>query len=186
MFYRNIVLSLILIIVMPCLCAAEQDIEIYRNTEYQFRFTYPADWTIEEPDYEETVIEIKSPDRKLTFNVGAERDIALKKVHPRDFVKRFSKEMITEAYEMEFVEFELLEARETTLCSYPAYYWIYTFASSDTERNRITMKAMTITANRSEIQYSLTAAGVLEEFDKNRATLEAIFDSFTTGATLWQ
>lgn len=179
-------LSVIILITAPVCGLGEERIEVYSNSEYQFRFNYPDDWTIEQPDYEETVIEIKSPDRKLTFNVGAERDIALQKVHPRDFVKRFSKEKITEMYEKEFVDFKLLEARETTLCAFPAYYWICTFTSSDAERKQVTMKSMTITANRSEIQYSLTAAGVSEDFDKNRAVLESIIDSFTTGATLWQ
>mgnify|MGYP001248770003 CR=1 FL=1 len=179
-------LSVIILIVVPVYSLGEEGVKVYSNTEYQFRFTYPDDWTIEQPDYEETVIEIKSPDRKLTFNVGTARDIALQKVHPRDFVKRYSKEKITEMYEKEFVDFKLLEARETTLCAFPAYYWICTFTSSDAEKRQITMKSMTITTNRSEIQYSLTAAGVLEDFDANRAVLESIIDSFTTGATLWK
>jgi len=180
------ILSVIILIALPSYSLGEEGLEIYRNSEFQFRFTYPADWTIENPDYEETVIEIKSPDRKLTFNVGAAIDIALKKVYPKDFVKRFSKEKITEIYEKEFVDFRLIEAREMTFCTQPAYYWIYTFTSSDAERNRITMKSITITTNRSEIQYSLTAAGVSEDFDSNRAVLDSIIDSFTTSATLWQ
>ncbi|MBN1627854.1 MAG: hypothetical protein JW944_15145 [Deltaproteobacteria bacterium] len=180
------ILSAIIFVTAPAYCLGEEGIEVYSNTEYQFRFTYPAGWTIEQTDYEETVIEIKSPDRKLTFNVGAVRDIALKKVKPEDFIKRFSKDRVTEMYEKEFVDFKLLEARQTTLCSQPAYYWICTFTSFDSEKKQVTMKSMTITANRSEIQYSLTAAGVSGYFDKNRSVLESIIDSFTTGATLWK
>lgn len=182
--YLLSILSAIVLIALPVNSMGQEGVEVYINSEDQFRFNYPADWIIEQPDYEETVVEIRSPDRKLTFNVGVARDISLNIVQPKDFIKRFSKKTIIEMYEKEFADFHLLEARETILCAQPAYYFVYTFASSDADRNQITMKCITVTTNRSEIQYTLTAAGVLEDFDKNRAMLTTIIDSFTTSATL--
>lgn len=180
------ILNVILLIALPAFSSAEENTGVYRNSEYQFWFSYPEEWKTDQPQQPETVIKISSPDGKLSFNVGVARDSGLKMVQPEDFVKRFSKKTITQMYEKEFRDFKLLDSRETTLCAQPAYYFVYTTTSSDAARKLATWKYITYVTNRSELQYTLTAAGPEENFDTNRTLLMSIINSFTTGASLSQ
>ena len=181
MWQLGLVLGFILAITFTTVSAA--DIATFKSSKYRFGFNYPKEWKREQPKLPGTIVKVTSPDGMLNFNAGAERDKTLRNVHPKVFVKYFSARQITETYDKEFSNFRLLQAGETTLCNQPAYYVVYThiWKSMGTQ---LPWKNMTVMANRSGIQYTLTAGGHPDQFDKHRDLLMSIFASFVTDAPL--
>lgn len=157
----------------------------FRSSEYRFGFNYPREWRLEQPRLSGTVVKVVSPDGGLNFNVGAVWDQSLRNVHPKAFVKKFSRREITEVYKREFIKFRLLEAGETTLCNQPSYYVVYTHVWESLGRQAL-WKNMTVFSNRSGIQYTLTAGGNPKQFDKNLELIKTLFMSFVTDAPISQ
>ncbi|MBU0769347.1 MAG: hypothetical protein KJ687_09680 [Proteobacteria bacterium] len=157
----------------------------FRSSEYQLRFNYPREWKREQPQSSETVVKVVSPDDALSFNVGAAWDRRLRNVHPKTFIKNFSKSKIINAYQNAYVNFRLLEAGETTLSNQPAYYAVHT-SIQNLQGRQAPWKIMQVFSNRSGIQYTLTAGGYPQHFDKNLELIMGLFKSFVTDAPLSQ
>ncbi len=177
----HVVLAIIFIVTVTSVNSADK--VTFRSSEYRFGFNYPKEWKREQPRLTGTIVKITSPDGTLNFNVGAERDRTLRNVHPKAFVKYFSATQISEAYAKEFSNFKLLEAGETMLCNQPAYYVVYTHTWKSMGR-QLPWKNMTVMANRSSIQYTLTAGGHRQLFDEHLDVFLSIFKSFLTDAPL--
>lgn len=157
----------------------------FRSSKYQFRFNYPREWKREQLQLSDTVVKVVSPDAALSFNVAAAWDLRLRNVHPNTFIKNFSKRKITEAYQKALVDFKLLEAGETTLSNQPAYYAVHT-SIQNLQGRQAPWKSMQVFSNRSGIQYTLTAGGYPQHFDKNLELIMGLFKSFVTDAPLSQ
>jgi hypothetical protein len=157
----------------------------FTSSEYRFGFNYPREWKIEQPQLSGSDVKVVSPDGGLNFNVGAAWDRSLRNVHPKAFVKKFSKREIIKMYKREFLKFKLLEAGETMLCNQPAYYIVYTLVWN-LQGREVPWKIRTVFLNRSGIQYTLTAGGYPQHFDKNPELIMALFMSFVTDAPLSQ
>ena len=183
--YLIAMLNLMLLITFSANSLVAASTAAFRSSEYQFGFNYPREWKLEQPRLSGTVVKVASPDGALAFNVGAAWDRSLRNVHPNAFVKKFSKRGITEIYQKEFVNFRLLEAGETTLCNQPAYYVVYTHVWNSLGQ-QVPWKTMTVFSNRSGIQYTLTAGGYPQHFDKNLELIMSLFISFVTDAPLSQ
>ena len=181
----TMLMNLMLLITLSANSLGAASTVAFQSSEYQFGFNYPLEWKLEQPRLSGTVIKVASPDGALNFNVGAAWDRSLRNVHPKAFVKKFSKRQITKIYQKEFVNFKLLEAGETTLCNQPAYCVVYTHAWNSLGR-QVSWKTMTVFSNRSGIQYTLTAGGYPQHFDKNLELIMSMFRSFVTDAPLSQ
>ena len=181
--YLITMLNLMLLITLSANSSGAASTVAFRSSEYQFGFNYPREWKLEPPRLSGTVVKVTSLDGTLAFNVGAERDRSLRNVHPKNFVKKFSAREITDMYRKEIPGFRLLEAGETTLSNQPAYYVVYTHIWNSMG-GQVPWKTMTVFANRSGIQYTLTAGGYPQQFDKHIELLSSIFKSFVTDAPL--
>jgi len=183
--YLITMLNLMLLIGLSANSLGAASTVAFRSSEYRFGFNYPQEWKLEQPRLSGTVVKVASPDGALNFNVGAAWDRSLRNVPPKAFVKKFSKREITEIYQKEFLNFRLLEAGETMLCNQPAYYVVYTHVWNTVGR-QVQWKNMTVFCSRSGIQYTLTAGGYPQHFDKNSERIMSIFRSFITDAPLSQ